>query len=430
VRSAGADELQILGVLAATRILAGRRHEGAALITDRVLTQWLERAEQLGSRDAIDLAVGGQPLLWSEQHHRAQQFCSAMADACRRRGSPYGLANVSNALSESLWWTGRWPEAMGVAEEALTLCQQIEQPLLVGPPAAVLARLLACQGDEARCQELVSTALSSAEVFGHVYVRMMAHHAAGLCDLSARRPKEAMASLLKCEQTATQIGLREVCIVPYGADLVEALIQSGEDQQAKRLLALHVKRSRDVGSSWGLATAARCQAMLSEDEDADILFKEALVGHPVGSFEEGRTRLSWGEHLRRRNQRRLSRGQLERAATIFDGLGAQPWYRRASSELHAVGARTTPAPPAAMKTLTAKEIQVALAVARGMSNREVAAALFASPKTIEYHLRQVYAKLGVSRRTQLAHYLISTVADRQPTNIAGDGTAPVVTHPE
>jgi DNA-binding CsgD family transcriptional regulator len=98
---------------------------------------------------------------------------------------------------------------------------------------------------------------------------------------------------------------------------------------------------------------------------------------------------------------------------VFDALSARPWAERTRSELHAVGAPTAPAPPAALQTLTAKELQVAIAVGHGMSNREAAAALFVSPKTVEHHLGRVYAKLGVSTRTQLVNYLNSATARRQ-----------------
>ena len=410
VRSAGVDELQVVGVLAAARISAGHRLEGAALITDGVLTRWLDRAARRGGRDPVELAVGTQPLLWSEQYERAEQFCGAMIDTSRRHASPYALAHLTGTFSEVLWWTGRWDEAVGVGEEALVLCQQTGQDILATVPATVLARLYACRGDEARCRDLASTALSVARSFGHVFVRLMAYHALGLCELSAGRPHAAVAPFLKCEQIATQIGLQEVCVVPYGADLIETLIRCGDHEQATRLLQLHTERANRVDSKWGLATTARCQAMLAGGEDAEVLFKEALAGHPVGSFDEARTRLCWGEHLRRRNERRRSRDQLERAATVFDALGAQPWDQRTRSELHAIGAQTAPAPPPALQTLTAKELQVALAVGHGMSNRDAAAALFVSSKTVEYHLGRVYAKLGVSTRSQLVNYLNTTMA--------------------
>ena len=111
--------------------------------------------------------------------------------------------------------------------------------------------------------------------------------------------------------------------------------------------------------------------------------------------------LSWAEHLRQRD-RQTSRRHLERAAVIFDALGARPWSQRARAELAAAGVSAPAAPASALGELTSRELQVAVAVSTGMSNREAATALFVSPKTVEFHLGRVFAKLGVTNRTQLA----------------------------
>jgi DNA-binding NarL/FixJ family response regulator len=109
-----------------------------------------------------------------------------------------------------------------------------------------------------------------------------------------------------------------------------------------------------------------------------------------------------GRHLRRHNQAVKARSLLSSALALFARLGAPDWANRARSELQATGIRIPESTPAGLNTLTPQELQVALAVARGHSNREVAGLLFLSTKTVEFHLRNVFQKLGINRRTRLA----------------------------
>jgi DNA-binding CsgD family transcriptional regulator len=134
-------------------------------------------------------------------------------------------------------------------------------------------------------------------------------------------------------------------------------------------------------------------------------------------FERARTELCFGERLRRARRHTQARAVLELALETFDQLGAVPWAERAAREL---GQRTRRAGAVPSATLSAKELQVALTVARGATNREAAAALFLSPKTIEAHLSRVYAKLGLRSRTELAAHLLQ---QELPNPAAGHGDA-------
>jgi DNA-binding NarL/FixJ family response regulator len=119
-------------------------------------------------------------------------------------------------------------------------------------------------------------------------------------------------------------------------------------------------------------------------------------------FERARTELMIGQHLRRHNQPVKARTLLTSALAIFDQLGAPDWARRTRSELQAAGVRIPEPEAPGLNTLTPQELQVALAVARGHSNREIAGLLFLSTKTVEFHLSNAYHKLGINRRTRLA----------------------------
>jgi DNA-binding CsgD family transcriptional regulator len=156
-----------------------------------------------------------------------------------------------------------------------------------------------------------------------------------------------------------------------------------------------------------MAVGHRAVGLASDEEDFRDPFETALAIHEglPTPFELARTHLAYGERLRRAKKREEARRQLRRALEIFEGLGANPWAQRTRSELELSG--ETLEQPRSVASLTRQERQVATIVARGATNREAAATLFVNHKTIEYHLGNVYRKLGVRSRTELANALRS-----------------------
>jgi DNA-binding CsgD family transcriptional regulator len=152
-----------------------------------------------------------------------------------------------------------------------------------------------------------------------------------------------------------------------------------------------------------VARVAACRALLAEGEEADAYFEEALQpGHDARPLDFARIQLLYGEHLRRERRRSDARAPLRSALDTFERLGAEPWAERARAELRASGETARKRDPSTLTQLTPQELQVARYVAEGLSNKEVAAKLFLSPRTIDAHLRNVFAKLGLTSRTQLA----------------------------
>ena len=147
------------------------------------------------------------------------------------------------------------------------------------------------------------------------------------------------------------------------------------------------------------ALAARCRALLGRDAERE--FAEALRLH-TRPLDRARTQLLFGEQLRRQRRRVDAREHLRAALETFEALGATPWAERARTELRASGETARKRDPSTLSRLTPQELQVARFVGEGLSNKEVAAQLFLSPRTIDAHLRSVFAKLGVTSRTQLA----------------------------
>jgi DNA-binding CsgD family transcriptional regulator len=165
--------------------------------------------------------------------------------------------------------------------------------------------------------------------------------------------------------------------------------------------------AQGAGSPQPLALSARCAALLGPPQDAEASYLRAVQLHRVADhpMEHARTELLLGEHLRRQRRRQDARVHLRTALDVFGRLGAQPWAQRARAELRAAGERVPDAAtPAGLASLTPQEARIVAAVREGLTNREIAAGLFLSPRTVDYHLRKVFQKLGVSARAQLVRF--------------------------
>jgi DNA-binding CsgD family transcriptional regulator len=188
-------------------------------------------------------------------------------------------------------------------------------------------------------------------------------------------------------------------------DRIEIAVQAGRRAKALGWIVELETFATVTGAAWAAAQAAHCRALLSLPDAADEMFRAALDHHARSRrpFERARTELSYGEYLRRARRRVDARLHLRAALDTFEDLRAAPWRKRALQELRASGERARQRDQHAHPQLTAQELQVARFVAQGLSNRDVAAQLFVSPRTIDFHLRNVFTKVGVSSRTQLAH---------------------------
>jgi DNA-binding CsgD family transcriptional regulator len=156
-----------------------------------------------------------------------------------------------------------------------------------------------------------------------------------------------------------------------------------------------------ASSDSGAALLARCDALLGE-RPRDEAFREAIERRAaLAPFQQARTELLYGEWLRRQRRRQEARGHLRAALESFRSLGTVPWEERAAAELRATGETARKRDPSTLDQLTPQELQIAGLVAEGMTNRQIAEQLFLSPRTIDYHLRKVFSKLGIASRTEL-----------------------------
>jgi DNA-binding CsgD family transcriptional regulator len=163
---------------------------------------------------------------------------------------------------------------------------------------------------------------------------------------------------------------------------------------------------------WASAVATHGEALLASttnSHEAVALFEQALTFHAKGGrpFDRARTQLAYGEHLRRNRQRVAAREHLRAALEVFEDLRAGPWVERAAHELRASGETARKRDVSTATDLTPQELQVAQLVQQGLTNKEVAAQLFVSPRTVDFHLRNVFAKTGVTSRVELARLAIA-----------------------
>jgi DNA-binding CsgD family transcriptional regulator len=194
-------------------------------------------------------------------------------------------------------------------------------------------------------------------------------------------------------------------------DLVEAAARCGETEMAEAALGRLAERALAADTPLALGLLARSRALLAGDADAEPLYQEAIEHLEQCRVvpQLGRTHLVHGEWLRRQRRRRDARGQLRTAHEMFTAMGAGAFAERARIELLATGERARQRTTETETELTPQEAQIARLVSEGESNRDIAAQLFLSPSTVDYHLRKVFRKTGVASRTQLARTM---AADR------------------
>jgi DNA-binding CsgD family transcriptional regulator len=321
----------------------------------------------------------------------------SIAAAARERGAITLLCQAIPWVALGEIWAGRWPAAAAALCEGLELSRATGQHQIHAHLIAVEGLLTALQGDEERCRALTGEALALASRRGLVHVASCATWALGVLELGLGRPEAALAHGRALPVTA---GIEWDAL-----DRVEAALRCGEADTARRWLDAFAPWAEASSAPWGRAVALHGRALLAEDQDeAERLFRASLAVHEeaLRPFERARTELAFGEFLRRLRRRTDARAQLRAAHDGFQALGASLWAERARAELRASGERSRRRDPSTLDDLTAQEVQIAQLVAEGRTNRDVAAQLFLSPRTIDFHLRNVFRKLGISSRMELA----------------------------
>jgi ATP/maltotriose-dependent transcriptional regulator MalT len=186
-------------------------------------------------------------------------------------------------------------------------------------------------------------------------------------------------------------------------ELVEAAARTGDVRKARDALERLAETTQPCGTDFALGIEARCRAMVSKGQNANRLHREAIehLGRTQLRPELARAHLVFGEWLRRDARRSEARDQLREAHTMFVEIGMEGFAERARRELAATGVKARRRIPATREDLTAQERQIVELARDGLSNPDIGARLFLSPRTVEWHLRNVFIKLGISSRREL-----------------------------
>ncbi len=381
---------QALAASGVTGLLLGR--SGAATAMRRSLAE--AEAVELGRVMQHPDFARAVFLAWADRHDESVAAFTSLADRASDIGDEVSRPRLLFGLSYAAWQQGRWAEAGELAAEAARGARLADQQprfgLLLFSEAVVDAHLGRPVPSEIGPGELGA---------------MIGRLARGAAALGRDDSATAEAELGPLVAQLEGAGVMEPGALRSAPDEIEALIRLDRLDAAEIQLHRHVHRARASRRPVALASARRSQALLHAargDLDAALQAADASLAAgstPLPPFERGRALLVGGAVARRAKQKRVARERLEEAQQIFAGLGATGWLERAGDDLARIGGRTT------SRGLTVTELRVAQLVADGMSNREVAAALFVSEKTVEATVSRVLAKLAIRSRAGLARRL-------------------------
>jgi DNA-binding CsgD family transcriptional regulator len=367
--------------------------ESALVLEDEV------RDVPLVRRPSFQLAFAR---VWTDELEAARAALTNIAKQAIEQGDESSLPFILTYLSLSEFLSGRWREAMRAADEGADVALAAGQA--TGRAFALSTRALVASGlgREQEARSDANEALGLAER-GSMFATTTSLWGLGLLELSLDRPAEAHEQLgpLVARVESAEIG--EPGSIRFVTDDVEALVRLGELDAAARQLATFEQHAQRLGRRSALAAAYRCRGLIAAAAGAADE-AQAECTRALDEFEQlrlplekARTLVALGLAQRQARQRRDARNSLERGLRLFEELGASLWAERARAELGRISGRAP-----SRGELTASERRVAALVAEGRTNREVAATLHITPRTVEGTLSRVYAKLGVRSRTELA----------------------------
>jgi DNA-binding NarL/FixJ family response regulator len=293
---------------------------------------------------------------------------------------------------------GNWDVAAELLESAHELAVETGQRPLETMTRCALALLYAQQGRAEEARAAAADGLAVSRPLGDGIGTSFGLCALGTLELSLGNAEAAARHLGELQRQTAASGIVDPGALRWLGDLIEALAELGRVAEAEALTAAIEARGGELGRASAMAIAARGRALLAREPEAALEAAERSVTlYDSLPFDRARALLLLGSLRRRARRRRVARDALEEARAEFARLGARVWLERAEAELRSIGGRA-PAPDG----LTPSERRVAELVAEGQTNREVAAALFLSERTVESHLSNAYRKLGVRSRTELA----------------------------
>jgi DNA-binding CsgD family transcriptional regulator len=330
--------------------------------------------------------------LWDDEGRRVT---IRQVQLAREVGALDQLSFLLNRMAIEAVWSGDFAAATMLIAEASAVCGATGSRF--APVAATM--LAAFRGREAEAVPLIQSIIEQAIPGGQGVSVTVAHWVAAVLYNSLGRYEEALAAARHASKHI------HVHISVWAApELIEAAVRTGKPRIAANALDLLAATTRAGETDIGLGIEARSRALVSKGEAAEGYYREAIdrLSRTRRHPDFARAHLVYGEWLRRQRRRRDARDHLRTAVEMFDAIGMEAFATRAWAELRATGERARRLSPGVPEVLTPREEQIARLVAGHLTNREIAAQLFISANTVDYHLSKIFRKLGVSRRTQLA----------------------------
>ncbi|WP_369226179.1 AAA family ATPase [Streptomyces sp. R39] len=357
----------------------------------------LAQDESLGNLTAL----GGTTWILDETEQAVRVLGRTM-DLLRRAGSAGTNATVTQALALALFESGSWTAAGEAADEAFWMATEAGADNVTVGADILRATLCALQGDPAAARTRAMRAVRGMDPRKSLSLRVRHRHAMGMAAFVAGDHVDAYEQL---RATFTRdfrpAPVHYHASLYYLGDLAAAAVRAGRADDARTVVDAVEQDLRPDPSPRLAAVLHRATALLTDTDDAERHFRAALDDSATDCwpFEKALAHLDFGEWLRRRRRSAEARPHLSAALECFERLDARPWTERAAAELRAAGAATAPAAPAG--ELTPQERQIAELAAQGLTNRDIAARLYLSPRTVGYHLHKVFPKLGITARAQL-----------------------------
>jgi DNA-binding CsgD family transcriptional regulator/tetratricopeptide (TPR) repeat protein len=350
----------------------------------------------------------GAMLKWLDQFEESREVLQLAQRTHWERQEDGLLLPVLFQLGELECWAGRYDVAEELGELSLQTDRRLRRGHTTGAMRLHLTALAtARRGRLEEARSLAEQQLSLATAAGDGRNEMRAMATLGFVALSASDHRAAVEVLADAQRLQERLGYLHPGVIRSSADLLEALVGAGETARARELLDVLAARSTRARSAWGDAVTLRCRGLLAlatgGDKAAAVtwLRRAADAGRrQPDPLEHGRCLLALGAGLRRARQRVEARATLHEATEVFDGIGAEVWRARCVAELTRAGERA--AGSRSRSALTPMQASVVDLLVTGSSNKEIAARLFVSTKTVEAHLSAIYRELGVRSRTELA----------------------------
>jgi DNA-binding CsgD family transcriptional regulator len=346
---------------------------------------------------------------WTDQLDAARAALLELRAQADAVGHEHVLPDILNWLGRVECFADRWRDGLSYAQEADAAAVQadlaVERPYVLATIGLAHAHL----GEVDPARAALSEGLAVAQRLEVVPGRLELLAAKGFLELSLGQPDDAHQTLARLADHASAAGFALPATLRFHPDLVEAAIQVGDLDGARRCASQLTVCAKNFGTPWGCAIDARCEGLIAaaegDLEGALASLEHALAEHErlPSHFERGRTLLQQGIVLRRLKQKRAARDAITTALETFTKLGARLWAERAEREQ----ARISGSRPTRTSRLTETESRVAALVAAGQANKQVAAELHVTVRTVESNLTSIYRKLGIRSRAQLASTLHS-----------------------